>query len=365
MRILHVAESVKGGCGTYLNQIVAAQIADPAVSAVRAILPDAHAVQVPQIPAEALCLFAYQDRSPQSLLALARAILREVREFRPDCVHLHSTFAGVIGRMLLGNLAGRPKIVYCAHGWAFDMDQGGLKKRLFGLVERVLALRCDRIVAISEYERQRGIDVGIAARKITTVLNGLADAPGSPDWQPHGEGRKRVLFIGRLDRQKGVDVLFDAVAGLEQALELRVLGEAVVGDQPLDVAGLPHVALLGWADQTRARMELAWADLVVVPSRWEGFGLVAVEAMRAGRAVVASAVGGLPEVVADGRTGVLIAPGDPVALRNAILGLDQADLAAMGKAGRERFLQCFTIDRTASGLVGVYRSVMAGQSPTA
>lgn len=358
MRILHVAESVKGGCGTYLDQIVQAQMADPGISALRVILPDAHAVQVPNIPSETLHLFAYGERSVRSHMALARAILREVREFRPDCVHLHSTFAGVIGRLLLGVLPGRPRIVYCAHGWAFDMDQAGPKKRLFGLIERALAPLCDRIIAISEYERQRGIDVGIAGRRITTVLNGLADAPLVPEPVARDTPRKRILFIGRLDRQKGIDVLFEAVMGLEQSVEVRVLGSAVVGDQTIDASALPHVSLLGWADQTRARQELEWADVVVIPSRWEGFGLVAIEAMRASRAVIASAVGGLPEVVVNGQTGVLIAPENSDALRAAILALDHETLVAMGRAGRARFAEHFTIDQTAAGLATIYRSVM-------
>jgi len=355
MRILHVAESVMGGCGTYLNQIVQAQIADPAISDIRVILPDAHAAQVPDVPGSLLRLFYYPARSARSMVTLARTIRTEVRSFRPDCVHLHSTFAGLLGRLLLGFSPRRPRIIYCAHGWAFDMDRAAWKNRLIGLLERALAPRCDGIVAISEYERQRGIAVGIAPRRITTVHNGLADSAPVPAAR-NSRGRKRLLFIGRLDRQKGIDILLDAVAGTEELVELRVIGTAVIGDQTIGDA-LPHVTMLGWCDQARIRAELAAADLVVLPSRWEGFGLVAIEAMRAGRAVVASDVGGLPEVVMDGVTGVLFPPEDSESLREAILRLDHEQLVVMGRAGRERFLGEFTIDHTAAGLKKLYRAV--------
>lgn len=357
MRILHVAESVKGGCGTYLNQIVRVQRADPAIGEVHAVLPEAHLVQVPDIVPAQRTLFAGQGRSPGSLAALWRATAQQVEALAPDCIHLHSTFAGAVGRIGLALGRNRPPVVYCAHGWAFDMAGPRIRRSVMGLAERVLAHGCEGVIAISEHERRQGIAAGIAPERIVTVLNGLADAPAPPPPQPGGP--RRVLFIGRLDRQKGFDILLRATEGLGHRLALRALGAAVVGDQALGAAERPDVALLGWCDEARIRQELAWADLVVIPSRWEGFGLVALEAMRAGRAVLATRVGGLPEVIEDGRTGWLVPPEDPAALRAALLSLGDDELVRAGAAGRQRFVRHFQIERTAAALSAVYRQAIA------
>jgi len=363
MRILHVAESVKGGCGTYLNQIVPAQLGDNRIESVHAILPDAHLIQVPDIPNGNRSLFASRGRSPGSLLALWRTTARTIKTFKPDCVHLHSTFAGAIGRMGLALGQDRPAVVYCAHGWAFDMAGSRAARKAMALTERLLSAGCEGVIAISEYERQRGIAVGIRPERIVTVLNGIINAPllASEPATRLGK-RRRVLFIGRLDRQKGIDIFMNAVEGLEDRLDVRVIGSPVVGDQVDTDLTRPGVTALGWCDDARVRAELAAADCVVIPSRWEGFGLVALEAMRAGRAVIASDVGGLPEVVENGHTGWLIPPENPAVLRAALLSLSDAQLVSAGMAGRQRFTQRFTIERTASALFAVYRQAIAMRS---
>lgn len=360
MRVLHVAESVKGGCGTYLNQIMRVQLADPSITAVHAVLPDAHLVQVPDIPEQNRTLFTGGNRSPKALQDLWRATRLAVQTFEPDCVHLHSTFAGAIGRMGLALSRGRPAVVYCAHGWAFDMAGSPAKRGVLRLAERVLAPACEGVIAISEYERRRAIAAGIPAERVVTVLNGIVDAPPPPPPKPGST--RRVLFIGRLDRQKGFDVALEAIASLEDHISLRVIGSSVVGDQAPITTEQPGVTMLGWCNEQRVRDELAWADCVVVPSRWEGFGLVALEAMRAGRAVIASDVGGLPEVVQHAETGWLVPPNDAAALRNALLAPSPDDLIAAGAAGRRRFLRHFTISRTAASLSAVYRQAIAMRS---
>lgn len=369
MRILHVAESVKGGCGTYINQLVRAQLADPAIESVQVVLPDAHVVQVPDIPRSSRTLFSSNGRSLRSLHALWRTTKRELVEFRPDCVHLHSTFAGVVGRTGMTLQRSRPPVVYCAHGWAFDMPGSSLKRGAMALAERAMSHGCEGVIAISEYERTRGIAVGIAPKRIVTVLNGMADAPLSqaadmlaPITERPANAPRRILFIGRLDRQKGVDVLLAALDGLADKVVLRIVGSPVVGDQLVLGCERSGVTMLGWCDDARIRQELAWTDCVVIPSRWEGFGLVALEAMRAGKPVIASAVGGLPEVVEAGVTGWLVPPDDPAALRTMLLSLDDAQLTAAGAAGRHRFVRRFTIDPMADALLSVYRQAIAMRS---
>ncbi len=121
---------------------------------------------------------------------------------------------------------------------------------------------------------------------------------------------------------------------------------------------MAHVEFLGWLGHAGVAAQLNAADVVVMPSRWEGFGLVAIEAMRAGKPVVASAVGGLIEIVVDGVTGRLVPAGDAGALGAALSAFDRNGLSQMGDAGRVRFLQHYTSDKTNADLLRLYAEVV-------
>lgn len=354
MKILHVAESIKGGCGTYLNEIVPLQVRALGERQVRCLVPREHAAQLPRVDAALLHTFERPGRLA-GLPRLAREIRRVVREWRPDLIHAHSTFAGALARVLPGL---QPPVVYCPHGWVFDVEQPGAARWATAWAERLMSQRCARIVAISEAERRRGERAGIAPRRLVVVPNGIAaEAPGArAAWDTP---RLRVLFVGRLDRQKGVDVLVEAARGLGDRISVRIVGDAVVaGRRPEWGADAAHLEWLGWQDHAGVAAQLNACDVVVMPSRWEGFGLVAVEAMRAGKPVWASAVGGLREVVADGVTGRLFPVGDVAALRALLAQARRDRLQRMGEAGRQRFLAHFTSDRTHAALLGLYAEVL-------
>jgi glycosyltransferase involved in cell wall biosynthesis len=193
----------------------------------------------------------------------------------------------------------------------------------------------------------------VAEDKLILVRNGLprrapeAD-PVSIEWP---RGSRRLLFVGRFDRQKGIDILFDA---------LRELGDdafAIIAGDSLRVSlgALPKNArYAGWLTPAQLEAYYRSAEVVVMPSRWEGFGLVAVEAMRAGLPVIASSVGGLTEIIEDGKTGVLVKPNDVAALVAALRGLDEQSLRVMGDAAYKRFLANFTIDDAFRSLCDLY-----------
>jgi glycosyltransferase involved in cell wall biosynthesis len=356
-RILHIAESTLGGCGTYLNELVPLQIASLGARQVRCIVPAPHRRQLRDVPNACVDVFERAGRLA-GLPRLAAATLRAVRTWKPDVVHAHSTFAGAIVR-LLGLVVPMPPVVYCAHGWVFEVFRKPWQRSLTQRIERLLARRSAAIVAISDGERRQGVEAGIPADKLVVVHNGVArdsDAH-SAEWD---DARVRVLFVGRLDRQKGADILVEAVRGLADHVDVRLVGQAVVGDtQSQAWANLPpHVRCLGWLDRPDVASQMRAADVVVMPSRWEGFGLVAIEAMRAGKAVIASDVGGLPEVVVDGATGRLFPSEDATALEAILRECSRPQLADWGRAGRARFVAHFTSDRMAAGLRRVYRSVL-------
>ncbi len=356
VRVLHVVETALGGCGTYLNEIVPLQAARLGATNVRVVAPDRHLAQMRAIDPSLLRPFRRSGRL-SGLLHLVVAVMAAFRRDRPTVVHAHSTFAGVIVR-LLGLVHGRSVvIVYCPHGWAFDVESAPLLRRVVRFAERVLALCCDQVVAISHAERQGGEAAGIPDARISVIHNGIAPKGPDVDAADWPTTRRKVLFVGRLDPQKGLDILLDAVRDIPDRIAIRVVGRAVVGDDARP-ASSDDVEYLGWLDAGSVTRQMRACDVLVIPSRWEGFGLVALEAMRVGKPVIASTVGGLPEIVLDGVTGRLVPPADPGAIRDALLGIEDDELLRMGEAGRARFLRLFTSDRLADELDALYRSLL-------
>lgn len=365
MKILHVAESIRGGCGTYLNQIIPQQIDELGSENIHVIVPDAHRLQLPDVPADRVSLFKRPKRSIGSLMSLARELQWQVRQFQPDVIHAHSTFAGAVTRLVLGWRGRRPGLVYCPHGWVFDVRNTGWKQKAMEKAELIMSDLCDSIIAISEYEARQARRIGISNTRICVVLNGLRQKAPLAMPAIWSDGRLKVLFVGRLDEQKGFDILTEAIRPLQETVTVRVIGEAVLTDGSPLVTGLSNVEFLGWQDESHIQGQLAVADVVVMPSRWEGFGLVAIEAMRAGKAVIATRVGGLPEVVADGETGILVPPDDPLALRSVLMTTDIATLRRLGARGKDYFSQHFTIEQTHSVLMSLYRDMLSKRASQA
>jgi glycosyltransferase involved in cell wall biosynthesis len=357
MKVFHVAETIWGGCGTYLNEIVPMQIDALGAAHVKCLVPAQHVSHLSDVAPDVVETFHRPGRLA-GLPRLAAAVVATVRRWQPDVIHAHSTFSGGVVRAL-SLVMPLPPIVYCPHGWVFEVEQSKMARRLTKAAERALSHRCERIVAISCAEQRQGQDAGIASGKIVVISNGIrSTAPAATaEWN---DDRLKVLFVGRLDRQKGVDVLLDAVRDLGDSVGVRIVGEQVLTGQPslAESNTLAHVEFLGWLGHAGVAAQLNAADVVVMPSRWEGFGLVAIEAMRAGKPVVASAVGGLIEIVVDGVTGRLVPAEDASALGAALSAFDRKSLNQMGDAGRVRFLQHYTSDKTNADLLRLYAEVV-------
>lgn len=183
--------------------------------------------------------------------------------------------------------------------------------------------------------------------------------------QPIPEGGPHVVAIGRLAEQKGFSLLIDAMALAAPSLpglRLTVLGdghlrpalEAGIVTQGLDDV----IHLAGWADEATVRATLAQAQALILPSFAEGLPMVLMEAMAAGRPVIATAIAGIPELVRDGQEGWIVPAGDARALAGAILtlaGTPPAQLAQMGAAARSRALQRHDVNQEARKLAALFR----------
>ena len=302
---------------------------------------------------------------PVERVRLARAldsrafgrILRRARQERPDILHTHLVHADFHG-LPAGRIARVPGLVSTKHG--FNAFRDG---KAFAAADRTIASLADVQIAISaglaDYLGEKeGFDPG----SFEVVHYGIEAGPQPPPLP----GAPRLAIVGRLIPIKGHDVLLRALAVARERLPDLTL--EVAGEGPLEPELRATVARLGLDDGVTFLGRVApvapvleRAQAVVVPSFGEGFGMVALEAMERGRAVIASAVGGLPEIVDDGRTGILVPPGNAGALAAAIVELagDRARAAELGAAARARALAEFSQERCTARTEAIYGAALA------
>ena len=290
-------------------------------------------------------------------------LVRAARRQRPAILHTHLVHAD-FHALPAGWLARVPVLVSTKHG--FNPFRDG---RVFAAADRAVGRLADVHVAISaglaSYLAERE---GFAEESFEIVHYGIEPGPEPPPLP----GEPRLAIVGRLIPIKGHDVLLRALAAVRR--ELPTVTLRIAGDGPLEPELRATMSALRLDDAVTflgrvvpAGPVFEESEIVVVSSFGEGFGMVALEAMERGRPVIASAVGGLPEIVEDGRSGLLVPAGDVDALAAAILELvrDPGRAAAMGAAGRARALVQFSQDRCTDRIEALYRAALerAGERP--
>lgn len=355
--ILHCAETVKGGVATYLKELLPLQVGFFGLGKVSLIIPKSQSIEI--IPIDGVNIHTYDDCNNRVLnsLKLAQKVKQVLQERSINIVHVHSTFAGVTVRPLSRLFFKKVKVIYCPHGWAWDRPMSAFKRKLTIITEKILSLLCWKIICISQHEKNTALSIGIKESKLIVVLNGISSNVEkssrkslSSAWPP---GDKKLLFVGRFDNQKGVDIFCDALRILGSKASGLLVGDYVLGDStPINIS--ENTRQVSWVKQHELQTLDTSADILIVPSRWEGFGLVAVEAMRAGLPVIASDVGGLPEIINNNITGILIPPNSVETLVSTIKSLDAYRLESMGQAGKIRFNEKFIIDRVHRELLDIY-----------
>lgn len=351
MKVLHVAETLKGGLETYLRIVSNFQRNSPEISQVKFILPG----NVDWLNPESAHVVP-TARSPLSLVGYAARVKKIIETERPSVLHLHSSIAGGIVRSmaLLGQIPSEVKIVYCSHGWAFDQAASRYKKSAYRWIERLLSSRSDAIICISRHEVRIASKSGI--RRCTCIPNGIDSVSPAPAHLPLRDGEagpRTILFVGRLDRQKGIDLLLDAYARVRPDFRLIVVGDSVRKD--LQLAQPARVEFKGWLEKDALDAVYQSCDAIIVPSRWEGFGLVAVEAMARSKPVFASAVGGLVDIVENDRSGRLFELDHIDQMLREIDRMPELALRQMGQTGRRIFEEKFTSQRMNTAIVDLYK----------
>jgi glycosyltransferase involved in cell wall biosynthesis len=314
----------------------------------------------------------------RDLLATIR-LAAVIRRERPQILHTHTAKAGTVGRAaaLLAGRARPPIVVHTFHGHVLRGYFGPLRSRIFRWLERLLARRTTVLVAVSPQVRDDLVELGVAPReKFAVVRLGIeleqrvgADANGRAEMRRYlgiPAGRFAVGWVGRMTAVKRGD---DVLEGFKE-LRLRGVDATLflVGDGPdrpqleqraHELGIMRDTLFLGYQEDV-ASLYAAF-DALVLPSSNEGTPVSVIEALAAGRPVVATRVGGVPDVVRDGQDGFLVEPGDTEGLADRLsrLAEDPALRERLGAAGRERVLPRYAVDRLVDDVDRLYRSLLA------
>lgn len=284
------------------------------------------------------------------------AVRKEIRRRKPDVVYCHSTWAGLFVRFPM-LLLGKPcRVLYNAHGWAFLRDTTRLKKAIYTFIERALSIRTDAIINVSGYEYKAAEKAGISKRKLCLVYSGISPAKGEMSPVNLPKGVINLLFVGRFDAPKGLDYLLENFSKCKRKdIHLFVIGDNVVGDrEKIPMVNTEKVTFCGWIPHNQLDGYYKSCDAVIMPSRWEAFGLVVVEAMKYGKAVIASDRGALPELVENGENGYIFPFDSPDTLIHLLSGLDKEKLADMGRKAEKIFQKKYQMERMIEESVRLY-----------
>ena len=322
-----------------------------------------------------------------SPIADARSVrrMREIiRELRPHILHTHTAKAGAIARAaaLVSGAARPPILVHTFHGHVLKGYFDPLRTRFFEEVERSLARVTDALVAVSPEVRDELVAAGIAPRQKFSVIRlgipleeRLGDATAGLDYRRlYGisESAFVVGWVGRMTDVKDTDAVLEIVgAARDRGLDAVLV---MVGDGP-DRVRLEQLAhdigiarstfFVGYQPEVAGYYRLF--DAFLLPSVNEGTPVSAIEALASGTPVVATRVGGVPDVVRDGEDGFLFEPGDTggAAERLALLASDATLRSTLGASGRERVLRRYSVDRLVEDVDRLYRSLLSERAPAA
>ena len=357
-RVLHAAETAKGGVGSYINDLASIQCKAYGKDSVRVVVPASHANHIENLHSDIIKTFPDHEGRLLNCLELIKKVKREALLYKPHFIHLHSTYAGFALRPTMYFVKGNAKIVYCPHAWAFNRNSSKAVTMLVKQVEHALSHLCDAIVCTSRCEYDSALRIGIDDRILSLILNGMSSTNEmSSDTIQWPDKKLKILFVGRFDRQKGIDLFLKAMAQLEDVAYAHVIGAPVVDREPLpDIPG--NVSFDGWQPRAKLHSYYMSANALLMPSRWEGFGLTAAEAMRAGCAVLASRIGGISDVVEDKVTGILFEPDSVSAIVDAVRSVNPNMLLHMGDAGRSRFTRLFSSERMFEDMHSLYEKLI-------
>jgi glycogen(starch) synthase len=300
---------------------------------------------------------AITHRDPAGIVRMRGEVTEVLHTFRPDLVHLHLTDASVLFHLL--TRAAHPCPMLLSLRVTLEGELNRADSLLFKALSSADWITANSAAVLAGLREQ----LPSTASRSSVVLDALDPSPLAPTPLPFT--RPVLLLLGRVVHDKGFDLALEALPAIlhrHPQAQLVVAGAGPALPQLkafTSKAGLEdHVRFLGWVAPERIPELINTATLVLVPSRWrEAFGLVALQAASQARPVIAARVGGLPEVVAEGETGLLVPKEDPAALAGAVLQLlsDPDRAIRLGEQGRWRARDRFSWEAHLDAFASLYR----------
>lgn len=373
-KILHVIRPAKGGMKNHLLSLL--YLADRNLFELAVACPPGSMTrEISQLGIKVIPIPLKGEISPRSDWTTISTLVQILRREGITILHAHSSKAGLVGRVAAG-LARTPVVFMTAHNSIFYEYWPAWKKSIFAASEWLLARHTHRILTVSEALREELLTTErLNPDQVLTIHNGI-------DLTPFRQGveRRAVLrslgvpqlgqlvgTIARLAPQKGLTFFLQAAAILCRDYQVNFV---VVGDGPLRQALEEERTALGLqrrfffvGERQDIPQILSAMDIFVLPSVTEGLPLTILEAMAAGKPVVATRVGGIPEVVMDEKTGLLVPPQNPQALARAVATLlsNRNRAKEMGQHGQQRVLERFTNDIMVRKIEEQYKIILASR----
>lgn len=323
----------------------------------------------------------------------AKSLRTKITAFKPDLAHLHIFYGQLTSSILrplkdahipiiqtlheyktvcpVSSLISNGQVCQSCGGSSFwratvkRCNRGSIARSLLSTVEAYISKilgavkEIDHFIAVSDFVKNKVIELGLPPDKITTIHN-FKDVSRC---YPSAKQGEYFLYFGRLEDVKGVFTLLKASASIKD-VPLLIVGEGSARlklDAVIRQQSLQHVRIVGFKTGAELESLIRNSICTIVPSEWyETFGLTLLESFAYGRPVIASKIGGIPEVVADGRDGVLVSPGSADELREKMMWMSQhrREAVDMGMAGRRKVETLFNPDAYYEKLMGVYRKVV-------
>jgi glycosyltransferase involved in cell wall biosynthesis len=301
-------------------------------------------------------------------VATARRVLGHLARLTPDILHCHGAKGGAYGRLIAAWIGRKRPIacIYAPHGGTLHYDEASLEGMIYFRIERWLEHLTDLLVHVSAFEAETyRRKVGVPRCQAVVIRNGLREEEFTPV-VPRQDARD-LLFLGMMRDLKGTDIFLEAIAKIEQRyrrkITAHVVGQAEEPERYRALAQTLGIAeRVAFSEPMPVRDAFAGARVIVVPSRAESMPYVVLEAIAAGVPIVATRVGGIPEIFGPSAD-ELVVPGDSGALAQAIEDmLSHPGRIAFGVAAKRDWLRPrFHIEAMQSAIEALYRRIIAGK----
>ena len=290
-------------------------------------------------------------------------IKQTIIQFKPDLVATHSSKAGILGR--LASKQSKVPCIFTAHGWSFTEGIPEPKRTIYQLLEQWAAKFTNRIICVSEYDRQLGIKAGIKPNRLVKIHYGISDI--YPELiANHGHSKPvRIVMVARFEPQKDHRTMLMALKELK-GVELDLLGDGpdmeTYKTMARELGIADRVNFLGFSSNVTER--LAQYQIFALITNWEGFPISTLEAMRAGLPTVVSDVNGCSEAIIEGETGYCIPQGDVETLRSRLKTLiaDSELRVKMGQLARKRYEKEYTFEIMYQRTIETYHDAIKSSS---